>query len=129
MTRILPWRPLPTAFLSYRQRFWTAMYKSANGCLCAFIKAACRSTTDAVKEDDLWVIPSGCLTKAPTWKACTSASRANAPGARHPAKRLVLFRYALRVWSMMIWAVQNSPDALGRLGRRPRRDDEGPPLL
>src|SRR5258708_25209938 len=56
MTRILPSRPLLTAFSLYRQRFWTAIYKSANDWLCAFIKAVRRSTAAATEEGDICVI-------------------------------------------------------------------------
>src|SRR5713226_8983779 len=36
----------------------------------------------------------------------------------HCAKRRVAFKYALRVWWLLIWAVKNSSNTLGGLGRR-----------
>ena len=34
----------------------------------------------------------------------------------HSAKRRVAFRYALRVWSLLIWAVKNSSTRFAALG-------------
>ena len=52
--------------------------------------------------------PCRCLMKAATWKACTPAIWPMPRAAHHSAKRRVAFRYAFRVWSLLIWAVKNS---------------------
>ena len=53
-------------------------------------------------------------------KACLSGNWPMPFSSHHAAKRRVAFRYALRVWSLLTWAVKNSrtrPKPLGTCRR------------
>src|ERR1039458_9949288 len=99
-----------TAWAGFVSRTWpvTSQSKSIRSA------ARCCFTVGAVNS------PCSSLTKAATWKACTSASWRMPFSSHHWAKRRVAFRYALRVWSLLIWAVKNSSTRLAAFRDRER---------
>jgi hypothetical protein len=76
--------------------------------------ARCSLTVGAVKSRCM------CLTKAATWKGCTSVSWAMPHRSHQTAKRRVAFMYALRGVVVVDLGSEEFEDALGGFGRRGR---------
>ena len=95
-----------TAWAGFTSRTWPVTSQSKS------MRSAARDCLTVGGENSPW----RSFTKAATWKGCTSASWRMPCASHHSAKRRVAFRYALRVWPLLIWAVKNSRTRFAALG-------------